>query len=239
MKQISSLLIFFAISHLAIFSQNVGIGTLTPGKKLDVVGSTNVSDTIFVNRIKINGGAPGVGKVLTSDEFGLASWQQTNTQTFEIGDFAFGGVVFWVNASGTHGKVVSVYNINSLTWCNQINQLVGPSAQSNLNGAGNTVAIIQQPNHISSAAEICADLAFSGCDDWYLPSKNELNLIYQNLSLINQIAVDNGGESFSSTTYWSSTENNSTTAWAQDFTNGNQTTSNKINSHAVRAIKAF
>ena len=43
---------------------NVGIGTLTPGAKLDVAG-----------QVKITGGVPGLGKVLTSDASGLASWE--------------------------------------------------------------------------------------------------------------------------------------------------------------------
>lgn len=43
---------------------NVGIGTLAPTAKLDVNGT-----------IKIRGGTPGGGKVLTSDATGLASWQ--------------------------------------------------------------------------------------------------------------------------------------------------------------------
>jgi hypothetical protein len=43
---------------------NVGIGTTGPGAKLEVNG-----------QVKINGGAPGAGKVLTSDATGLASWQ--------------------------------------------------------------------------------------------------------------------------------------------------------------------
>ncbi|MEK7113205.1 MAG: tail fiber domain-containing protein, partial [Patescibacteria group bacterium] len=42
---------------------NIGIGTGTPTAKLDLVG-----------QIKISGGNPGVGKVLTSDVNGLASW---------------------------------------------------------------------------------------------------------------------------------------------------------------------
>lgn len=44
-------------------SGNVGIGTTTPGAKLEVAGN-----------IKITGGSPGAGKVLTSDVNGLASW---------------------------------------------------------------------------------------------------------------------------------------------------------------------
>lgn len=45
-------------------NKNVGIGTNTPDAKLDVKGD-----------IKISGGNPGTGKVLTSDELGNASWQ--------------------------------------------------------------------------------------------------------------------------------------------------------------------
>ncbi|MFN3454983.1 MAG: tail fiber domain-containing protein [Pseudobdellovibrio sp.] len=44
-------------------SGNVGIGTTTPGASLEVSGT-----------VKITGGAPGAGKVLTSDASGLASW---------------------------------------------------------------------------------------------------------------------------------------------------------------------
>lgn len=42
----------------------VGIGTTTPAARLDVNGE-----------VKISGGSPGPGKVLTSDANGLASWQ--------------------------------------------------------------------------------------------------------------------------------------------------------------------
>jgi hypothetical protein len=42
---------------------SVGIGTSTPGAKLEVAG-----------QVKITGGTPGAGKVLTSDASGLASW---------------------------------------------------------------------------------------------------------------------------------------------------------------------
>jgi hypothetical protein len=43
---------------------NVGIGTTGPGAKLEVAG-----------QVKITGGSPGAGKVLTSNAAGLASWQ--------------------------------------------------------------------------------------------------------------------------------------------------------------------
>lgn len=47
----------------AVFDGNVGIGTASPGAKLEVAG-----------QVKITGGTPGAGKILTSDATGLASW---------------------------------------------------------------------------------------------------------------------------------------------------------------------
>ncbi|MFA4990888.1 MAG: hypothetical protein WC579_03250 [Candidatus Paceibacterota bacterium] len=49
-------------------SGNVGIGTTSPGAKLEVAG-----------QLKITGGTPGEGKVLISDSSGLASWETVDS----------------------------------------------------------------------------------------------------------------------------------------------------------------
>jgi len=49
---------------------DVGIGSMAPGAKLEVGG-----------QIKITGGTPGAGKVLTSDAVGLATWQPAGAST--------------------------------------------------------------------------------------------------------------------------------------------------------------
>ncbi len=61
-------------SRLTILASNgnVGIGTTNPSAKLDVTG-----------QVKITGGAPGYGKILTSDATGLASWQQLPSSSVE------------------------------------------------------------------------------------------------------------------------------------------------------------
>jgi hypothetical protein len=48
---------------------NVGIGTTSPDAKLEVAG-----------QVKITGGSPGEGKVLSSDAGGLASWQAMDVE---------------------------------------------------------------------------------------------------------------------------------------------------------------
>ena len=57
-------------SNIYYNSGNVGIGTASPGAKLEVAG-----------QVKITGGSPANGKVLTSDASGLASWQPSATGT--------------------------------------------------------------------------------------------------------------------------------------------------------------
>jgi hypothetical protein len=52
---------------------NVGIGTSSPSKKLDVNGSVKITD-----------GSEGLGKVLTSDAAGVASWQAPSITTTSV-----------------------------------------------------------------------------------------------------------------------------------------------------------
>jgi hypothetical protein len=83
------------------------------------------------------------------------------------------------------------------------------------------------------AAQVCADYSVTmggvTYGDWYLPSKYELNLLYQQ-----EVVV--GG--FANSGYWSSSEYDALGAWFQFFSNGFQTSYLKSNS-AYSAFSAW
>ena len=78
---------------------NMGLGTITPTAKLEVAG-----------QVKITGGAPALGKVLTSDATGLATWQPVTVPTFDA------TINFSVNANpNTAGTTFNPNTPNSTT----------------------------------------------------------------------------------------------------------------------------
>ena len=64
---------------------------------------------------------------------------------------------------------------------------------------------------------------------WRLPTKDELNMLYENKEEI-------GG--FASNYYWSSTESDTNVAWRQDFLDGNQSSNGKNLYNYVRSVRA-
>jgi len=105
-------------------------------------------------------------------------------------------------------------------------------------GAGkrNTELIVNRLNQLGEtggAAQMCAQFEYGGYRDWFLPSKDELDLMYRNLK-----AKGLGG--FSNNWYWSSSLYNYTNlGWLQRFSDGSQDSAGKSNAHSVRAVRAF
>ena len=83
------------------------------------------------------------------------------------------------------------------------------------------------------AKELCKSYRGGGYSDWYLPTKEELNYIYQNLRTSRKIGGD--------TCYWSSSSDSYgfMKGWAQRFSDGYQYSDSVACNFSVRAIRAF
>lgn len=81
------------------------------------------------------------------------------------------------------------------------------------------------------AKTLCSEYRGGGYRDWYLPSKDELNLVYINLKSTGKISDDD--------LFWSSSEYLDNYAWWQQFSDGYQGSSNKNYANSVRAVRAF
>lgn len=206
-----------------------GIGSISPTQKLDVDGQV---------RIRNLPSAASTDSYVTADASGNLRIKSSSTPSYAVGDFAQGGVIFWLSPDGRHGKVVSIHNIENVNqWSNITNIAVGHSARSLTNGAGNTAAIINQPGHETSAAQICSDFVYGGYNDWYLPAKNECDLVFSHQMTIDATALINGGDILLSL-LWTSTELNFTDARVSSsgVFSSNQKSST---SNALRPIRAF
>lgn len=80
------------------------------------------------------------------------------------------------------------------------------------------------------ALEVAKNYNGGGFSDWYLPTKGELNLVYENLVKTGILQDD--------TLHWSSSERDKYDAWLQVFSAG-LLYDEKYSTHSVRAIRAF
>ncbi len=157
-------------------------------------------------------------------------------KTYAIGDTGPSGVgiVFYVTDGGLHGLEAAPIDQNPSSWSN-LYSLVGTTKTAIGTGSANTDAIIGQSGHVTSAAQICRDYRKDEEGYWFLPSKDELDLMYKNLHL----AGLGGFEAAVGTFYWSSSEVTDGAAWYQRFDNGTQDVTDKSYIRLVRAVRAF
>jgi hypothetical protein len=212
----------------------VGIGTTTPEAQLHTTGSVRFAGA----------GTPGNGKMLVSDADGNATWEK---KMYQIGEYAQGGVVFWLDETGMHGLICAIEDASDgFTWepyDETSNHYTGAHADGIYGGKINT-AIIRAAYMgmgfiLQNAATLALKYMGGNYGDWYLPSKYELNLMYHQRFTINLTAIIKGGEAFANSWYWSSSEHNHIYAWAQNFYAGAQNEKSKSSGYRVRAIRAF
>ena len=119
----------------------------------------------------------------------------------KLGDHNSGGIIFYLDQTGEHGKVCAAEDQNS------------------------------NSNWIDANTS-CNYSNLNGYNDWYLPTQDDLERMYQKLH-------KNGIGAFATTYYWSSSEYNSANVWIQSFNSGSQFVSSKSKIYHVRAVRTF
>ncbi len=163
--------------------------------------------------------------------------------TYNIGDVGpAGGYVFYINPNyktdgwryleAAASDLESDNNDYYIPWYNRNYVETGATATAIGTGMSNTQKIVDIQGNGSYAAKLCVDLIQGGYNGWFLPSKDELNLMYENIHL-------KGIGSFESDYYWSSSETGINIAWFQGFGDGYQGDNGVKGSIRVRAIRAF
>ena len=119
----------------------------------------------------------------------------------KIGDEHGGGIIVYIDGSGLNGLIASKAD----------------------EPCGNKYSW-------KVAKKVCKELVENGYNDWRLPSKDELNILYFNKSVV-------GG--FADNLYWSSSEYDVNYAWYQGFCKGLKNLSSKTLRWRVRAVRTF
>jgi hypothetical protein len=140
-------------------------------------------------------------------------------EVLAIGDLYQGGTIFYLDGTGKHGLIVANEDaFTSVPWGSNTN-VPGSTDTAIGTGLSNTLAIIANPTIQTNfptglfAAYKARNYTKDGYSDWYLPSKDELNLVYTNLKLQGLGVWDDDG---SGSNYWSSTSSEDF-AWVQLF----------------------
>jgi hypothetical protein len=211
---------------------NVGIGTITPISKLDVIGKINVNSNNIINVANPINDQDAATKAYVDAAKGGAT-------PHSIGESYGCGIVFFVYDNGQHGLIAApIDQSTGIQWYNGIDKYTGTKGDGLGAGAMNTAIIVStqiNDNQTGNfAAKVCADYSATMNEiiygDWYLPSLFELNLLYQRKDVV-------GG--FTDAFYWSSTEDYSNLSWGVSFSDGFWLGPAKYFSGRVRAIRAF
>ena len=209
-------------NRTAILGGNVGIGATEPDQMLTVAGTIHTMGGIKFNDNTIQTTAAA--------------------NVHYIGEIYGGGKVFFVYDGGQHGLIAATEDQSTgIRWYGGTALWTLATADGVGAGKTNTTLIIAAQGRNGEfwgryAAYCCIDynVSISGVKygDWYLPSRYELYLLYQQKALV-------GG--FADFPYWSSAEHEDDMQYAyyQNFADGVQSVDYKWGTFHVRAIRSF
>jgi len=184
--------------------------------------------------------AIAVAKVTLSNSGSSSSnYMQSSNKVYRVGDIyeesGKRGVVFEVDASGKHGKIISVTCSPSLMWASGAEQTKFIGATDQYDGQKN-MDVVKRISGWQSKYPVfywCANLG----DGWYLPAKEEWTKIYRLRSSL-ESKLSRKLDAY----FWTSTENNEVykgqyCAW--NISTGDHSTYCKDRTNIVFAVAKF
>lgn len=163
---------------------------------------------------------------------------------YTIGDVGpAGGWVFYITDGGLHGLEAAPEDQNGgnrAQWGCYAEVVPGTFGAAVGTGSSNTDLILAHSCSITprygskthDAALHVKAYSLNGHNDWFLPSRDELHLMYNNLP-------NNEYRSFASSYYWSSSRFSAYDAPILNFADGVKTSASKYFPVSVRAVRAF
>ena len=183
-----------------------------------------------------------------SCEYALEGYDCEGNISVQLGDEVFGGIIFYLGPTNEHGLIAASEDLGEFQWGCFYEK---PPGLTGGIGAGyqNTLAIVDYGCFTTgggpTAAQATLDAEINGYNDWFLPSRTELEEMYDSIG--NSVGGNVGG--FSQNRYWSSNMITSATgvddlsgsrrAWHIDFTDGTIDYSDKTSTLKVRPIRSF
>ncbi len=158
-------------------------------------------------------------------------WKNFDVNNHFIGERFAGGIIFFIDSTGEHGLVVAPADQKSANWGFFENQ-VGAHGKTIGAGKSNTEIITKAHPKPDIAASICSEMELNGYSDWFLPSLEELSMIYHNIKT-------KGLGNFSNEEYWSSSETDFNNAWMMNFSTAYPVENNVDRVLRVRAVRYF
>jgi len=156
-----------------------------------------------------------------------------NPATYAAGDIVQGGLYTFTDSGYAYITAATDQSTSAQWGCQGTLIAEGLTPDAIGQGVINTASIVAGCATAGISARVANDLVLNGFSDWFLPSLEELGMMWTELA-------SDGLGSFVNQSYWSSTQASATQAYTVDMNNGNPNFHNKsqTNRH-TRAMRRF
>lgn len=175
-----------------------------------------------------------------TDSFSTNVKQEERKKEIYLGNHFEGGIIFHIDTVEKAGLIMATSDAlnEEITWLDRPFDKARANRTALFKGKENTAKLVEKFGAGLYPAKVCADFEDEGFDDWYLPSKDELDLLYEY----------NNHKGFKDKYYWSSTEIADKHVYYRSFFNGksylyipigNPKNFSKQNKGKIRPVRKF